>query len=588
MATTAPQLSRPAAAVARPRRWPALVLVALGVACYFVIYLFWAVPDLVEPVLMPVFMVYMLGPAVCAVLLAVWWLVAGPARLRTRLLVAAAAAATGAAAWAAAHPTARDYVWMQGIPGAVGAAALALLLPARLPSSRAVAAAALGVAALLPWGLIRAHGVTGTFSMDWSFRWVASAEEAALAYDRAGAGATGGSAGAVPAEAGASDWPGFRGPKRDGVAPGGAGDWAAAPPREVWRHPVGPAWSSVCVVGDRLFTQGQYDQEERVVCYHVVDGRELWRHAEANRHEDRESGPGPRATPTFHDQKVYALGAKGVLVCLDAGSGKLVWRADLKETSDVELPMWGVACSPLVAGGKVIVHPGFKAAPRLRAFDAADGKPAWSAGAGADGYSSPHLATLAGVPQVLIFASDGLSSHDPATGQELWHYEWKSKGVSQPVTQPLLLARDRVVFSAGGMRMGTRCVQVSHGSDGWSWQDLWETKKFNPGFNDFVHHSGSLYGLEMGRLVCLDAATGKERWRSGSYGAGQVLLAGDKLLVQAEDGHLVLVQASPDGLEEVAAREALGDKTWNHPVIANGRLFVRNDRELVCFDLGGR
>jgi outer membrane protein assembly factor BamB len=553
------------------------------------VYLIWLAPDTTAPFMMPVFIGYMWGPALCTLILAIWWLAAGPLPFRTRLLVAALAAGIAAVAVFAADPSIRFSMGIHGVPAAVGAATLALFIPARLPRAQVITALVLGIAALLPWEVLRQKGVTGEYRMDTAFRWEPSAEEAALAYAHGNAAAPMSLTNDVLVEAGPADWPGFRGARRDGIVTGGVGDWSSAPLREVWRHPVGPAWSSVCVVGDRLYTQEQLGPDELVVCYRVTDGKLLWKHAEQDRHADRESGAGPRATPTFHSGKIYALGATGILTCLNSGDGTLVWRSDLKETAGVKVPMWGVSGSPLVVGDKVIVHPGAPEAPRLVAFDAVTGNPAWSVGAGKDGYSSPHLATLAGVPQVLIFAPDGLFGHDPATGQELWHYDWVSEGISQAVCQPLLLGGDKIVIGGGGVRMGTRCVQVARGPDGWSVQEVWQTNRFTPGFNDIVHHEGFLYGLESGRLVCIETATGKERWRgSGAYGAGQVLLVGNQLLVQAEDGHLALVKAMPDSWEEVVSREALGDKTWNHPVVANGRLFVRNGSEMACFDVSGR
>jgi outer membrane protein assembly factor BamB len=565
--------------------WPALLLVVLGVACSLSINLMALDPENMP--LMALFMTYMWGPPLCALLLLGWWLLRGPAPLGARLVVTGAAAAIAVGSWFAVDPSMHSYLWMQGLPGAVGAAALALLVPARLSGVRVAAALLLGVAALLPWGLWRLNGMTGSYAKDVAFRWQPTAEQAALAYTTKSGPSLGESSTEVPAAAGLADWPGFRGPHRDGVVAAGTGDWSA-PPREAWRHPVGPAWSSVCVVGDRLFTQEQAGPEELVTCYLVADGRPLWRHAEAARHADNESGPGPRATPTFHDRKIYALGAEGLLTCLNAGDGTRVWGADLRTATEKgdKVPGWGMAGSPLVVGDKVIVHPGVKDGPRLLAFDAKTGAPAWTAPGGANTYSSPQLAELAGVPQVLIVTSAGLFSHDPETGQELWKSPCAVEDFSPTCTQPLLLPGDKLVIGGSRIGMPSRCLQVAHGADGWTVTEVWKAK-FSPSFNDFVHRDGFLYGLDSGRLVCLDAATGKQRWKDGNFGAGQLLLVGDKLLVQAEAGEVHLVAATPEGFREVATHEALTDKTWNHPVVANGRLFVRNGREVVCFDLGG-
>jgi outer membrane protein assembly factor BamB len=185
----------------------------------------------------------------------------------------------------------------------------------------------------------------------------------------------------------------------------------------------------------------------------------------------------------------------------------------------------------------------------------------------------------------LIFTNDGLAGHDLATGKELWQYAWAADGSSSAVCQPLLLGDGKIVLGGGRIGIGSRCIQVAKGEDGWTTNEVWKSK-FSPGFNDFIQHAGFLYGLESGRLVCLEAATGKQRWRDGKFGAGEVLLAGDKLVIQSEDGPVYLVNPSPDGYQEVAELPALKDKTWNHPVVANGRLLVRNGQEAVCFNLG--
>jgi outer membrane protein assembly factor BamB len=533
---------------------------------------------------MVLFMAYGFGPPLCALLLVAWWLIRGPERFVNRLYVAGAAAAIAGAAYFAADPSIRNTILTVGLPGAVGAAALALILPGRRPWLRASTALILGVGALVPWDLLVLNGMTGQFAMDVAYRWKPTAEQAAAAYATKGGASLGAPSGEVTAEAGPGDWPGFRGPNRNSIVAASLGDWSAAPPKEAWRHPVGPAWSSVCVVGDRLFTQEQAGQEELVNCYRIADGQLLWRHAEESRHADDQSGPGPRATPTFHDRKVYSLGGRGVLTCLDAADGNLVWKADLKTLTEDKVPMWGMSCSPLVTGDKVIVCPGVKEGPRLLAFDAKTGTKVWSGGEGSDSYSSPQLAELAGIPQLLIFTNAGLTSYDPATGQELWTCVFTNDKFAQTMIQPLILPGDKIVLGGGRIGLGSRCVQVAHTTDGWTTTEVWKTK-FSPGFNDIVHRDGFLYGLDSGRLVCLDAATGKQRWKEGSFGAGQLLLVGDKLVVLAEAGDVHLVEATPDGFKEVATHDALTDKTWNHPVIANGRLFVRNGHEVVCFDL---
>jgi len=257
----------------------------------------------------------------------------------------------------------------------------------------------------------------------------------------------------------------------------------------------------------------------------------------------------------------------------------------LKTEVGETMPIWGMSTSPLVVGDKVIVNPGIKDKPRLMAFNVKTGEPVYAEGAGSDGYSSPQFVELFGVPQVLIFTNGGLASHDPATGKQLWLYEWVVDGSSSAVTQPNMVVGNKIILGAGRIGLPSRCIEVTLTEAGWEAKDVLSVAKFSPGFNDFVQHDGAIYGLEGGRIVCVDIETGKVLWRDGKFGGGQVLLVGDKILVQAEAGEVVLIKASKTGLEEIATLPALNDKTWNHPVVANGHLIVRNAREVVCFDL---
>jgi outer membrane protein assembly factor BamB len=190
---------------------------------------------------------------------------------------------------------------------------------------------------------------------------------------------------------------------------------------------------------------------------------------------------------------------------------------------------------------------------------------------------------LAGVEQVLLFDMEGLFGHDPVTGKELWHYAWQADDAGQPVVQPLVLSGDRVVIGGARIGMGMHCVKVTKTGSGWSVEKVWETSAATPCFNDMVEYRGSLYGLDSGRLFCLAADSGEVRWKGGFYGKGQVLLAGDQLLVQAEAGYLMWLPLGGEGAPKGKKVTALEGKTWNHPAVARGRVFARNDSDLVCF-----
>jgi outer membrane protein assembly factor BamB len=540
-------------------------------------------PDVIPA--MPAFVGSMWGPMLCTLLLAAWWLVLGSASRRTRWAAMGLAILLAGVTFAlvAANLPTRLFFVMKGIPAAAGIVAVFLCFAWALPSAvRWGSAVALGVLALSPWLIMEFDGTTGQFALEPHWRWRPNAEQQAVAFDQNRQ--TPAPTKEIPATVAANDWPAFRGPHQDGVVTGVAlGDWST-PPKESWRRPVGSGWSSFCVVGDRFFTQEQRGEEELVACYSASTGAQLWATGDPVRYSDLPSGVGPRGTPTFHEGKLYTFGATAILNCLDAATGKRLWGVDLKEAVGSTASPFGFASSPLAVGKQIIVHPGSPTGPRLVAFDAETGKQLWQAGSGAIGYTSPHLATLAGVAQILVYSGDGLFGHDLASGKELWAYDWKAEQTAPVCVQPTLLPDDRIVLGGGRPGAKSRCVKPVRKGDSWAVEDVWESP-FYPAFNDYVRQGDFLYGLEGGRMVCIDANTGKRRWKDGHYGAGQVLLAGDRLIVLAESGRLALVNPKPDGWQELRSSPALSDKTWNHPVIANGKLFIRNAREMVCYDL---
>ena len=225
------------------------------------------------------------------------------------------------------------------------------------------------------------------------------------------------------------DWPGFRGANRDGAVHDVqiATNWNEKPPRLLWKRRIGPAWSSVAVVGDRLFTQEQLGDNEAVVCLDAATGRTVWSHQDAVRHEDDQGGPGPRATPTFAAGRVFALGATGMLNCLDAQTGKRQWFHDIAADAGTKPPIWGFSSSPLATGNLVVVFAcgdfaagdSFKA---LRAYRADSGEPAWSAAAGKMSYSSPQLSAIGDAKAILAVSDSGLFAVEPSSGELLWNH----------------------------------------------------------------------------------------------------------------------------------------------------------------------
>ena len=381
-----------------------------------------------------------------------------------------------------------------------------------------------------------------------------------------------------------AEWPGFRGPDRDDVIHGVqiATDWSTSPPVQRWRRPVGPGWSSFAVSGNLVYTQEQRGADEVVSCYKLSTGEPVWRHRDATRFWESNAGAGPRGTPTLSNGRVYTLGATGLLNVLDAGSGAVVWSRNAASDVHVKIPMWGISSSPLVVDDVVIVAAGGK----LAAYDVATGNIRWSGAGGGMSYSSPHLATIDGVPQVLFLSGPGVISVAPATGKVLWQHAWEGGAI----VQPALTADGGVLINAISMNggMGLRRLAVAHRTGGWSVEERWTSTGLKPYFNDFVVHKGHAFGFDGNILSCIDLQDGTRKWKGGRYGSGQLVLLADQdlLVVLSEEGDLALVKATPDQFTEVARFPAvLEGKTWNHLVLVHDVLLVRNDHEMAAFRL---
>ena len=379
-------------------------------------------------------------------------------------------------------------------------------------------------------------------------------------------------------------WPGFRGPDRDGIVRGVRinTDWSASPPAELWRRAIGPGWSSFAVRGDVLYTQEQRGPDEIVAAYRVSTGAPVWRHRDAARFWESNGGAGPRGTPTLGDGRIYTFGATGILNVLDAADGRVVWSRNVSADSGRTVPGWGFASSPLLVGDLVIVA----AEGKLAAYDRATGVPRWFGPDGGQGYSSPHLATIHGVPQIILLNGGGVTSVAVADGAKLWEFSVTTSGMSAPIVQPAITA-DGDLLIGDGTASGVSRVAVTRAPEGWRAEERWRSTALKPFFNDFVVHQGHAFGFDGTILACIDLADGTRKWKNGRYGAGQLVLLEDQslLLVISEEGGLALVNAATDRFTELARMPAIDGKTWNHPVLVGDVLLVRNGEEMAAFRL---
>ena len=384
-------------------------------------------------------------------------------------------------------------------------------------------------------------------------------------------------------KAATAEWPGFRGPLRDGIVRNIRinTDWTASPPTELWRRPIGPGWSSFAVRGDLLYTQEQRGEEEMVSCYRVSTGQPVWRHSDHVRFYESNGGAGPRGTPTLHGNRVYAVGATGILKVLDASTGQRVWTKNIADDTKRAVAYWGIASSPLIVNDLVIVAN----AATLVAYDIASGDLRWKGPSYGASYSSPHLVTLDGVEQVVLLGGPGAISVAPEDGEVLWIHKWEPGPMVQPaMTEDGDILVNNVTATGG---VATRRLHVTKGADGWNVEERWTSTGLKPNFNDFVVHKGHAYGFDNNILAAINLETGQRVWKGGRYGNGQLVLLQDQdvLLVTSEDGELALVSATPDKYTEIAKMRIFESKTWNHPVIVRDLLLVRNGEEMAAFRL---
>lgn len=382
------------------------------------------------------------------------------------------------------------------------------------------------------------------------------------------------------------DVPQFLGPNRDGVIRNArlGRDWNAHPPKELWRQPIGEGWSAFAVVNGLAYTQEQRDDEELVTGYDLLTGRLVWSHANKTRFSEWQGGDGPRATPTVDRGHVFAQGATGILECLDAVTGKLIWSHDVLKENKLDNITWGLSASPLVFEDTVVVTGGNNDRATVLAYHRVTGEPLWQSGKDKASYASPVLATLAGKRIILSSNSATLTGHDPVTGAVLLEHAWGSDKWPK-AAQPLVLEGDRIFLSAG-YGMGCQMLQIKADAEGkLVATELWKSLRMKTQFNNVSLRDGFIYGLDDGQLACLDATTGERQWKTGRYGSGQSLLADDLMLVQSEPGAVVLVEVTPQSGREIGKLEALKAKTWNNPTLAGRYLLVRNSEEVVCYEL---
>ncbi len=395
------------------------------------------------------------------------------------------------------------------------------------------------------------------------------------------------------------DFPGFLGPDRSMTVSHVrlSHDWQSEPPEEIWRQPIGAGWSAFAVVNAYAVTMELRGEEEMVTAYDLRTGELQWAYSQPGAFDHPLGGAGPRSTPLIDEGRVFALGAGGTLLALEGATGRVLWRKELLQEFGVTPAQefaniqYGRSNSPLVVGDLLVVPAGGNAdrpPVSLVAYDKRTGEKRWEGGDRQISFSSPRLATLAGVEQILIVNEDTASGHDPRNGRKLWEYPWPGKSsANATASQAVPVPPDGVLLSKG-YGEGAALIRLSPGEDGaFQVQEVWHNRRvLRTKFSNVVLLDGFVYGLSQGILECVDVQTGDRVWKRGRYGHGQMLLVDRTLLILTEEGELVHVELTPDRPNRVLGRfQALEGPTWNNIALYGAYVVLRNAREAAVYRL---
>ncbi|MGH7490882.1 MAG: PQQ-binding-like beta-propeller repeat protein [bacterium] len=384
-----------------------------------------------------------------------------------------------------------------------------------------------------------------------------------------------------------SDWPQWRGPNRDGISAetGILKTWPPEGPKILWRMTLGNGFSTISIANGRAYTMFSDGTDEYVLCVDASSGQEKWRFKSDKNYVERQGGDGPRCTPLVDGSFVYALSAFGKLYGLDAGNGKKIWDHDLQKEFGAKMPIWGISTTPMIEGELLLIDVGGKSGHSLMAFDKRSGKTVWHSQTDQPGYSAPIAVTVGGVRQLIFFTGANLISVSPKDGKPYWSQPWQTQFFVNAAT-PVFIPEDKI-FISSGYEQGAGLFQIQTNNGRPTAQSVWLNKNMRNHMATSVYLNGNLYGFDEANFKCLDAATGEDKWKTRGLGKGTVMLADGHLIVLSERGKLVLAEASSEGYVEKASAQILRGKCWTSPSLANGKLYLRNEREMVCLDLKG-
>ena len=379
-----------------------------------------------------------------------------------------------------------------------------------------------------------------------------------------------------------AEWAQWRGPNRDGISSetGFLKNWSQEGPKVLWHIPFGDGYSGISIAQGKVYTMSAEDDDEFVVCLDASNGEEIWRFRSGAKFTEQR-GDGPRSMPTVHEDSVFALGAEGKLYALNAHDGEQLWSHNFVEEFDSKIPTWGFSSSPLIEGNLVLVEAGGKDGQSIVAFDKKSGDVVWTTHTDEVGYSSPIAIDFGGVRQIIFLTSKTLLSLAPENGHIYWKYPWP-EGIN--IATPIFIPDDKIFISASYDK-GAVLLKMTADADGIGIEEVWKSRVMKNHFNSSVLQGDYLYGFDNAILTCIEANTGEEQWRHRGFQKGSLLLADGYLIILGEGGKLALAEANPSEYREKARFQLFDDKCWTVPTLAGGRLYLRNQKEMVCLDL---
>jgi len=382
-----------------------------------------------------------------------------------------------------------------------------------------------------------------------------------------------------------NEWHQWRGPNRDGVSleRGILKNWPEGGPKTLWRVSIGEGFSGITISQGRIYTMYAKGNDEFVVCRSATDGTAIWQFRSDDIFYDTQGGNGPRSTPTVDGDLVFALGAKGKLYAISSKDGKKIWEHDLKDEFKGYIPSQGISTSTIIEEDLLLVDVGGEPGYSIVAFNKKSGEVIWNSQTDRPGYSSPIAVTVNGMRQIIFFTGTAVVSVAPKDGKLYWRYPWKTDWFANIAT-PIFIPNDKI-FISSGYDKGSALLQINDNSGTETVKPIWLSKVMRNHFSSSILYEGYVYGFDEATFKCINVNTSEQKWAIRGFGKGSLIFADDHLIVLSERGKLILVEAIPSEYREKASAQVLQGKCWTVPTLSSGKLYIRNQKELICLDL---